>query len=417
MTQPRPVRVAFVAHFGRTGGADLLLQELVIALTEAGLCECLVVVPSDHELAANLRDAGVRVTVARYRWWCSYKQEDERPTASLATRRAARAARMLWPSATAVTRALEGFSPEVVASNTCTIPAGALAAARMRVPHVWLAQEFGRADYGIAFHFGYSPSMRLLGASSKSVIAISHALGRALAQYVAPRKIHVLHAASTMPLGSPLEPRAPGEPLRLISLNSGLRTKGFEEAIRAVGIARSRGVDVELRLVGSHDEAACSRLAAAAGATGAVTIVGRVEDVIAEIDRAHVGLMCSRCEAFGRVTVEYLRRGRPVIGTRSGGTPEIVDDGVTGLLYDPGDIHELADQIGYIASANAILVRFSHAALEQSADRFVLSDYASLFHAMLLHARDRDGPDGPCKLSRRRLRGSMTMRKRLTRDR
>ena len=402
MTDPRPLRVAFVAHFGRSGGADLLLQELVIALTEHGLCECLVVVPSDQELAADLRAAGVRVALAQYEWWCSYRQEDERPSALLATRRAIYTARTLWPSAKTVIRALQGFSPEVVASNTCVIPVGALAAARMRVPHVWLAQEYGRADYGFAFFFGYSRSMRLLGASSKSVIAISHALGRALEQYVARRKIHVLHAASAMPLGSPLGPRAPGEPLRLISLNSGLRTKGFEEAIRAVGIARSRGVDVELRLVGSHDEAVCSQLAAAAGVTEAVTIVGRVEDVVAEIDRAHVGLMCSRLEAFGRVTVEYLRRGRPVIGTRSGGTPEIVEDGVAGLLYDPGDIQGLADQIEYVASSNAILVKLSRAALEQSADRFLLSDYLSQFHALLLHARDaRTGLDGPYRLGSR----------------
>jgi len=101
--------------------------------------------------------------------------------------------------------------------------------------------------------------------------------------------------------------------------------------------------------------------------------------------------MCSRLEAFGRVTVEYLRRGRPVIGTRSGGTPEIVDDGVTGLLYNPGDIEALAEQIEHVASSDAILVKLSRAALEQNGDRFVLSDYVSQFHAVLLDARDGGG--------------------------
>jgi glycosyltransferase involved in cell wall biosynthesis len=118
----------------------------------------------------------------------------------------------------------------------------------------------------------------------------------------------------------------------------------------------------------------------------------RVEDVVAEIDRAHVGLMCSRSEAFGRVTVEYLRRGRPVIGTRSGGTPELTEDGVTGLLYDPGDIEALADHIERVAASNAMLVKLSLAALESNADRFVISDYVSRFHALLLRARDGARP-------------------------
>jgi glycosyltransferase involved in cell wall biosynthesis len=93
-----------------------------------------------------------------------------------------------------------------------------------------------------------------------------------------------------------------------------------------------------------------------------------------------------------------------VIGTRSGGTPEIVEDGVTGLLYDPGDIQALAEQIEHIASSNAILVKLSHAALERSADHFVLSDYVSRFHAMLLDARTQGGAGRPVPTGSRRRR-------------
>ena len=56
---------------------------------------------------------------------------------------------------------------------------------------------------------------------------------------------------------------------------------------------------------------------------------------------AHVGLMCSECEAFGRVTVEAMRAGLPVCRTNSGGAPEIIDPGVNGLL-SPGRGRERA---------------------------------------------------------------------------
>jgi glycosyltransferase involved in cell wall biosynthesis len=54
-----------------------------------------------------------------------------------------------------------------------------------------------------------------------------------------------------------------------------------------------------------------------------------------------VGIIASEYEGFGLVTVEYMLDSMPVIGYRSGATPEIVSDGTTGILYD--DIHGLAE--------------------------------------------------------------------------
>ena len=55
--------------------------------------------------------------------------------------------------------------------------------------------------------------------------------------------------------------------------------------------------------------------------------------------------MCSRAEAFGRVTVEAMKLGLPVIGAARGATPELVRDGWNGLLYAHGDANELAGKI------------------------------------------------------------------------
>jgi glycosyltransferase involved in cell wall biosynthesis len=40
-----------------------------------------------------------------------------------------------------------------------------------------------------------------------------------------------------------------------------------------------------------------------------------------------------------------MKLGKPVIGTRSGGTPELVQEGAAGFLYEPGDANELANRI------------------------------------------------------------------------
>ena len=56
-------------------------------------------------------------------------------------------------------------------------------------------------------------------------------------------------------------------------------------------------------------------------------------------------LVCSRCEAFGRVTIEAMMSMIPVIGANTGGTKELIKQGYNGLLYEKGDFEDLANKI------------------------------------------------------------------------
>ena len=58
-----------------------------------------------------------------------------------------------------------------------------------------------------------------------------------------------------------------------------------------------------------------------------------------------IGLTCSAAEAFGRITVEYMLASLFTIGANTGGTPEIILDRESGLLYKQGDSRELANKI------------------------------------------------------------------------
>ena len=58
-----------------------------------------------------------------------------------------------------------------------------------------------------------------------------------------------------------------------------------------------------------------------------------------------VQVVCSRAEPFGLVTLEAMAQGRPVVVTDTGGSPEIVRDGVEGFLVPPGDAEALARRL------------------------------------------------------------------------
>lgn len=60
-----------------------------------------------------------------------------------------------------------------------------------------------------------------------------------------------------------------------------------------------------------------------------------------------IALICSKMEAFGRVTVEAMLARELVIGSNTGGTIEIINDMETGLIYHQGDYISLANRIKY----------------------------------------------------------------------
>ena len=109
----------------------------------------------------------------------------------------------------------------------------------------------------------------------------------------------------------------------------------------------------------------------------------------AEFAWANVVLMCSDSEAFGRVTVEALKSGRPVVGTRSGGTTESISDGVNGLLFPPGNAQELASALRRLATEPGLLARLSDNAAASVHGRFTIESEVDGLVAVLRAAAMR----------------------------
>jgi glycosyltransferase involved in cell wall biosynthesis len=128
---------------------------------------------------------------------------------------------------------------------------------------------------------------------------------------------------------------------------------------------------------------------------------GRVEHVeelspqaVAErMDAATCLVLPSRSVGLGRVILEAFARGRGVVATRVGGIPDLVEDNVSGLLVESGDVKSLADALTQIVTDRELAERLGVAAhafsqsLEWSPD-----DYAarvrSLVDRTLAEARD-----------------------------
>ena len=72
--------------------------------------------------------------------------------------------------------------------------------------------------------------------------------------------------------------------------------------------------------------------------------------IAAALDDATVLVLPSFSEGLPRVAMEAFARGRPVVGSRAGGIPDIVEDGVSGLLVPPDDVDALAEALVRVLS-------------------------------------------------------------------
>ena len=76
-----------------------------------------------------------------------------------------------------------------------------------------------------------------------------------------------------------------------------------------------------------------------------INFLGSINDVHERLGNYQIGLMCSRAEGFGRVTAEYMHAQLGVIASDSGANPELIQDGVNGLLFKSGDAKSLSECI------------------------------------------------------------------------
>ena len=90
------------------------------------------------------------------------------------------------------------------------------------------------------------------------------------------------------------------------------------------------------------------------------------DGVARALDTSTLLVLPSRREGMGRVIVEAFCRGRPVVGTRLGGIPDLVEDGVSGVLVPPDDPASLADALGRVLGDRALAERLGDGARARS---------------------------------------------------
>jgi colanic acid/amylovoran biosynthesis glycosyltransferase len=170
------------------------------------------------------------------------------------------------------------------------------------------------------------------------------------------------------------QPRERVAGFRVVMIGRMVEKKGFADGLRAVAEVSREIPALQLVLVGDGpDEARLRRLAADLGLAGRVAFRGPLSpQAVAELlSTSHVLLAPSVVDRHGNresgliVVKEASAAGAVPIGTRHGGIPEIIDDGITGFLVAERDVGALADRLRLVAGDAALRQRLAVAAREK----------------------------------------------------
>ena len=204
--------------------------------------------------------------------------------------------------------------------------------------------------------------IRFAARRAAAVVAVSSAVARRLEETGAarPEAIHVIHNGVELERfrGADLSRRREefrralgvGPDDSLVLLPAVLREgKGHEVLLEALPEIKSRVPRARVAFAGGGDlERGVRALAARHG--DAVMFLGQRDDMPELFAACDLVVLPSLAEALPTALIEAAAAGRPVVATRVGGTPEVVEEGKTGLLVPPSDPAALASAVAAVLS-------------------------------------------------------------------
>jgi glycosyltransferase involved in cell wall biosynthesis len=223
------------------------------------------------------------------------------------------------------------------------------ASGRRAIAHVHQATDLERARRSLI----YRVALRLLGRLSAETVALAPTAAAWLAS--AGVSVQVVLSPVRIRCGQPRPLRRHAR-LQVAFVGRLTEEKGCFDLAAATAAARSAGVDVQVTYAGEErqngDLALLERECARLGICDVVKFLGHLP--VAELRCLYldVDVVClpSYREGLPLVVLEAMAMGLPVIASSVGAVPDVVVDGVTGLLVRPGDVEALRSALCFLAA-------------------------------------------------------------------
>ncbi len=230
---------------------------------------------------------------------------------------------------------------------------------------------------------------------SQVILAISEAVRRCLIDIgkIDPRKIQVMHDAVDLERFRPCRPDLTLKAALGLESSSGVigclsrleQRKGLQFLVGAVRMLKVRHPDVRLIFVGEGPSRnSLEELVRTYQLQANVVFAGLQADIVRYLALFDVCVLPSLHEGLSIALIEALAMEKPVVATSVGGIPEVVSDGVEGLVVPPRDEEALARSIGRILEDRVLARRMGEAGRRKAELQFDLGRHVERLEQLYL---------------------------------
>ena len=250
-------------------------------------------------------------------------------------------------------RLIDWKSVDLIHTNVARDDLGMEISRKTGVPNLCHIREFAELDFNC---WSYRPHyVKYLAQNTDGFIAISEAVKRYwIAKGIPENKIEVIYNGVDCQKIKPADHRkwAEDQTVKMVIVGGVIPNKGQYQAIEALCMLPERiRPYFRLDVIGGITETYKLKLSEPlkkCGIENQVRFLGACNDVYDRLKDYHIGLMCSKAEGFGRVTVEYMHAGLVVIASDTGANLELIQDQTTGLVYHREDVKTLTQKLIYV---------------------------------------------------------------------
>jgi hypothetical protein len=236
------------------------------------------------------------------------------------------------------------YNIRLVHNNTTYNYVGAEAAKRTGIPYVWHIREFIREQ---GFWFCDEEKAYNLINASEVIIPVSNYVGSCYTGFD-KEKIEVIYDGIDVKKYLSAHQIFKSKTVKILMPGNLIPLKGQKQLVEAAVLLKKTDIDFEISFVGSGDAEYIAELKELVGKNDLskqVLFFDRSNELEKWYQKSDIVVVCSKSEAFGRVTVEAQLAGCLVIGAKCGATRELIEDYSTGLFYELDNADDLAEKI------------------------------------------------------------------------
>lgn len=370
------MKILFISHYSGFYGANQSLLRLMIELRDFYGIIPFVLVRNEGEFLQKLDENNIPYFKQHYYWWVNENKGLFQKTLNI------RKQFLNIKKIREIISEIKSENFDLVYSNSIVINIGYFISKKLKKPHIWHLRETLDA-YNFRFSLGKFYSKYFLEKGSDKYILISKFLMESYVKLLPLNKCKVIYNGIKFSESVVAELRKENKYLNLCIIGVISEQKNQLEAIKAISLVLGMNIKVHLHIVGTSKEPyynVINNYAKDNNLESNVIFYGHLEKIEEFLDTMDIGIVCSVGEAFGRVSIEYMRNYMPVIASNSGANPELIKDGYNGFLYELNNEEELASKILLLIKDKDLMRKMGENGYNYAIENFTLDKTVSLIY-------------------------------------